>query len=176
MPPPAPSSPAREGPAAGPTRLGADVAAFLQSTVGIVLASRNETLLPSLARCLGCRVDLERGSVTVFLDASENRALLDDIRRHRVAAAVFSRPSSHRTVQLKGFDAHECALDEQDLRTVARYAQAFDAELDSIGFGGGYARALLAHRPGRLTGVRFTVAEAFEQTPGPGAGERLKSP
>lgn len=155
--------------------IGAELAAFLQGAVGIVVASRDARLLPSIGRAVGCRVDREAGSVTVFLVPSENAALLADLRASGRIAAVFSEPSSHRTVQVKGCDARERAVDASDRDAMSIYAGALDAELASIGFGDGYARALIAHEPSDLVGVEFTVAEAFVQTPGPRAGEPLAS-
>jgi len=156
--------------------LGADLAAFVQGGVGIVAASRNARLLASIGRAVGCRVDDDAARVTIFLVPSENGALLEDIRASGRVAVVFSEPSSHRTVQLKGVDARERAVGERDLEVLAAYADALDAELASIGFGDGYARALIAHPPGDLVGVSFTVGEAFVQTPGPRAGAPLATP
>lgn len=155
------------------TTLDPELAAFVQGAVGIVVASRDATLLPSVGRAVGCRIDPDRRALTILLAASQNAALLDDIRRHRTIAVVFSEPSSHRTVQLKGRDATECAPVDEDLRAVAAYVEAFDAELARVGFGEGYARALLAHQPGDLVAVRFSAGQGFLQTPGPRAGEPL---
>ena len=157
--------------------LGADLAAFLQGGVGIVAASRDTRLLASVGRAVGCRVDDDDATrVTIFLVPSESGVLLEDIRASGRVAVVFSEPSSHRTVQLKGVDARERAVGERDLEVLAAYADALDAELASIGFGDGYARALIAHPPGDLVGVSFTGGEAFVQTPGPRAGAPLATP
>lgn len=155
------------------TALDAELTAFVQGAVGIVVASRDAALCPSVGRAAGCRVDPDRRALTILLAASQNAALLDDIRRHRTIAVVFSEPSSHRTVQLKGRDAVECAVVDEDLRAAAAYAQAFDAELARVGFRGGYARALVAYEPGDLVAVRFSAEQGFLQTPGPRAGEPL---
>jgi hypothetical protein len=151
----------------------AELVAFVQGGVGIVVASRDDRLLASIARGVGCRVEEGGRRVTVFVVRSENAALLDDIRRHRVVAVVFSSPDSHRTVQLKGFDAREREAGADDARQLEAYARAFDEALTGIGFGHGYAGALIAHPPGDLVGVSFTVSEGYLQTPGPRAGERL---
>ncbi len=158
-------------PDAGP--LDAELAAFVQGGVGIVVASRDDRRLASIARGVGCRVEAAARRVTVFVVRSENAALLADIRRHHVIAVVFSAPASHRTVQLKGFDAREREVGPDDALQLAAYARAFDEALTGIGFGHGYAGALIAHPPGDLVGVGFTVSEGYLQTPGPRAGERL---
>lgn len=141
--------------------------------MGIVVASRDAMLRPSVGRAVGCRVDPDRRRIKILLAASQNVALLADVRAQRVVAVVFSEPSSHRTVQLKGSDAAECAVATDDRDAIAAYASAFDAELARIGFGGGYARTLLAHDPDDLVALRFTADQGFLQTPGPRAGEPL---
>jgi hypothetical protein len=156
--------------------LDAELAAFVQGGVGIVVASRDDRLLASIARGVGCRIDRGGQRVTVFVVRSENEALLADVRRHRLVAVVFSQPSSHRTVQLKGSDACERAPEAEDFAAMNAYAAALDAELSGIGFGNGYARALIAHAPGDVVGVCFTVSDGYLQTPGPRAGERLAKP
>jgi len=163
-----------QGSAASP--LGASLADFVQGGVGIVVASRDARLLASVGRAVGCRVERDAARVTVFLVPSENGALLEDIRASGRIAVVFSQPSSHRTVQFKGADACERDVEPQDLAALSAYADALDAELASIGFGNGYARALIAHAPGDLVGVGFTVSEGFVQTPGPRAGDPLETP
>ena len=153
--------------------LDGELAAFVQGGVGIVVASRDDRLLPSIARGVGCRIEDGARRVTVFVVRSENQALLADIGGSRRVAVVFSEPSSHRTVQFKGFDARERALGPEDLARQRAYAAAFDAQLAGVGFAPGYASALVAHAPGDLVGVSFTVSEGYLQTPGPRAGERL---
>ena len=60
--------------------------------------------------------------------------------------------------------------DEQAL--AAPYRARFAAEIAQLGFGPTVATTMLGHEE-PLVAIRFTIAEAFEQTPGPAAGERL---
>jgi hypothetical protein len=48
-------------------------------------------------------------------------------------------------------------------------------ELGRIGFGPEFAAAMLAHRLEDLTAIEFVPLQAFDQTPGPRAGEALQA-
>ena len=82
-----------------------DNAAFVQSGVSIVAASRGEDLVPSIARVSGCRVSADRRAVSIYLPHSQALELVEDVRASGRIAVVFSRPSTHRTLQLKADDA-----------------------------------------------------------------------
>ena len=53
------------------------------------------------------------------------------------------------------------------------YWEAFTVEIGSIGFAPRVAGTILQAEPDDVVGVRFTPQAAFDQTPGPRAGEPL---
>ena len=148
-------------------------AAFMESGVSVHVASRGPGNVPSVARGLGCRVAPDRGRVTVFLSAAQAPDLLADLRASRMAAAVFSQPSTHRTIQVKGDDASVGALAAGDLARIAAYADALVRDLQALGYAEEFGRALIAFDPADLVAVAFTPGAAFQQTPGPNAGAPL---
>ena len=153
-----------------------ELAAFIQrGEISIHAASRNAALESNLSRALGCRVAPGRRRVTIFLLASQSGAILADFRANGAIAAVFSQPSTHRTVQLKGTDAAVEAVEEGDAARIARHREAFASELASIGFPEALPRALLAGARADVVAVGFTPLEAFQQTPGPTAGTPIRS-
>jgi hypothetical protein len=152
----------------------ADHAAFMQAGVSISVAGCGERNMPSQARATGCRISADRLQVTLFLSATQAARLLADIRDNGAIAVVFSQPSTHRTVQLKGRDARIVGIADTDLDIVERYRDAFVAELQPLGFDAALIRTLLSYPPQDIVAVAFTPAEAFSQTPGPHAGEPLK--
>jgi hypothetical protein len=87
-------------------------------------------------------------------------------------AVVFSQPSTHRTIQLKGTDARLVAVTAADRAVSERHLQAWVADLCSVGYGLPFAHALRG-QPERIAAIRFSPSAAFQQTPGPGAGQRL---
>lgn len=107
------------------------------------------------------------------MGATPAAAVLDDIRRTGAIAAVFSRPSTHETLQLKGVDARIVPAEPGDDALARRYVDAFVAELVPYGYPEAVIRAFLTCPPEDLVAVQFTPVAAFSQTPGPQAGEPL---
>jgi hypothetical protein len=148
-------------------------AAFVQGCVSISLGSRSGDNIPNVTRGLGCRVSGDRRRVTIFLSAEQSRGLLSDIRENGAVAAVFSLPSTHRTVQFKGTDATVGALSEGDLELVASYRDAFVSHLVSLRYNEATMRTLVTCPDEELVSLTFSPCSAFSQTPGPAAGAPL---
>lgn len=159
-----------------PPLLDATRAAFLGGPLGINLASRAPDLRPSLARGYGCRVAADRRAVTLFVAARRADALLRDLAAGAPLAVIFSRPLSHESLQLKGASAAIEPLAAGDRDRMRDYAAAFSAEICALGYDLDFARALLAAVEEEALAVRFRPTAAFEQTPGPKAGEPLGPP
>lgn len=159
---------------AAPTLIDAELAAFMESGTSLNLASCNRALVPSVARAIGCRVT-EGGRVVRLLVSQQHAAkVLDHIGETGRVAMVASRPSTHRTVQLKADTArieHAC---EADLAAVRRYLDSFPAELAPMHYEPGMIRAFLTCPDADVRAVVFTPCAAFSQTPGSGAGRELK--
>jgi hypothetical protein len=160
---------------AGNPVLDAEQASFIQGGVSVVVAARDADNLPRVARAFGCRVAEDRSSVGVFLARCQAAPLLAAIRAQRTIAVVFTLPSSHRSLQLKGVDAAIMPPAEGDLERARRHVDAFVADIVPLGYAESVMRALLWLDPAELTVVTFTPEAAFEQTPGPRAGERIGS-
>lgn len=154
--------------------LDAELAAFIQGPVSLHAASRDARNVPNIARALGCRVGADGRRVTIFLQASHGATMLADFRDNGAIAVVASRPTTHRTVQIKGRDAAIEALQDDDAVRIARYREGFERELVALGYAVSLPRALLAGPRSDFVAVSFAVVAAFEQTPGPGAGAALK--
>ncbi len=159
-------------PAAG-VEVAAEQAALIGRRVSINVASSDAARQPHLMRALAARLSDDRREVTVFLGADAARQVLDDVHANGRIAVVFSEPSTHQTVQLKGRDAREVPLLPGDLEHVQRHAGRFADELALIGYDRDLAFAILSHVPDDLVAVQFSVESVFEQTPGPRAGTTL---
>lgn len=132
--------------------------------------------VPTLVRGTGCRISPDRKRVTVFVSATQADPVLQCIRDTGSIAVVFSEPSTHRTVQLKGTDAVIGTVSSEDLAIVERYRLAFSTELRPLGFTSTQIQTLLAFPSDDIVSLSFTPTAAFSQTPGPRAGEPLKGP
>src|SRR5262249_60081133 len=124
-----------------------DNAAFIQSGVSINAASSGPGNVPAVSRALGCRLSPDRNRVTVFLAASRSAALLEAIAASRRIAVVFSQPSTHRTIQLKGSDAVRAGVEDGDWALIERCAHGFGADLAAAGYGEGLAGLPLDAEP-----------------------------
>jgi hypothetical protein len=156
-----------------PASLPDDVRAFIQSGISITVASRDERLVPSIAKAVGCRVadDGREISVMMFSDAAETVAR--DIARSGQVAVVFTRPSTNRTMQLKGRDVRAIPVQPADVALARRWLLLFTDELQGLGWDPEFVASVFWHDPAQLIAFRFTAESAFHQTPGPGAGAAM---
>jgi len=158
-----------------PSPIGAEQAALIGGRVSIMVGSRDARLQPHLVRAVGCRLSDDWRRATLLVPRGGSDELLDDLRDNGRIAVVFSVPSSNRTVQLKGRDATVAECGPDDAGLAERYVQGFVTEIGQLGFPAEVAHTILG-RGDTLMAVHFTIADAFEQTPGPAAGERLAPP
>ncbi len=158
----------------GGTLLDAANGAFVESGLSIVVAARDAANVPTLVRAYGCRVAPDRRRVSVFVAPAQCPELLEDVRSTGAVAVVFSQPSTHRTIQLKGTDAAVERLEAGDADRMARQTKAFCADLALLGFAPTMGHTLLASAGEDLVAIAFTPNAAFVQTPGPRAGAPLE--
>lgn len=147
-----------------------ELAAFVQSGLSISVCGRDERLVPSLAKGVGCRVRPDGRELTVLLFSDAAEAVARDIATNRLIAVVFSQPSTNRTVQLKGRDATPVPATPADVALVRRHLALFAADIAPMGWDQRYVDTLFWHDPAQLLAIRFTPEFAFAQTPGPNAG------
>lgn len=155
--------------------LDATHAAFIQGGVATNVASCDAACLPSLARAYGCRVAPDRRTVTLFLPVARAQALLRDLRAGGAVAAVFTRPETHATLQLKGAGADIVPLEQGDRELMRAYGRNFMDAIEAIGFRDPFVHAMVVATAEEAVGIRFTPSAAFDQTPGPAAGQPLKT-
>lgn len=156
-----------------PPILDEDHAAFIQTGVAVVVATRDSDSVPDVARGCGCRVSKDRRRVTVLVEPARAGSVLDNVAANGQVAVVFSQPSTHRTIQLKGSDARLVRITAADRTIASRHLEAWVQELTGIGYRDDFARAVRGQAAQGMVAIAFTPTAAFQQTPGPGAGERL---
>ncbi|MGE3160475.1 MAG: hypothetical protein AB7K53_00320 [Burkholderiales bacterium] len=141
--------------------------------ISMTASSRGAGNRPELGRVHGVRVAADRRRVTVLLPGEQYPDLIDALRASRAIAVVFSQPSTHRTIQLKGADAEAGAPAAADRELARRCTEGFAAELAALRYDESVVRAALWFDPQALVAVGFTPCAAFQQTPGPRAGAPL---
>jgi hypothetical protein len=142
--------------------------------MSVIVASRNAELVADAVRGCGCRVSRDRRQVTVLVESDRAISLLEDVAANGMIAVVFSQPSTHQTIQLKGIDARVVRITAADRAAARRHLRDWSADLARIGFDAPFA-TVLHGGTGELAAIRFTPTAAFQQTPGPGAGLPLST-
>lgn len=149
--------------------------AMMTKGVSLILSSCDHALTPSVMRAVGSHVEDGGRCITAFLARRQSRQLLADIASSQRVAAVFSQPSTHRTVQFKSRRVRLREVVPADLPLIERYRLSMEDELAALGYPYGLASAMLAHQADDLVAVVFEPDEAFDQTPGQHAGQRMEA-
>jgi hypothetical protein len=150
-----------------------DVIEFLHGRrVAVSIASRSEHCIPSVTRALGYRISPDQAQFAVFVPRSAERVLAD-LRVTAQAAVVFTQPSTHRSMQVKGSDARITPLEEGDWPVISGHADDLVAEICPLGYPETLIRKMTECTPQQVVAVRFTPTTAFGQTPGPRAGAAI---
>ena len=153
--------------------LSAEMIAMVQCGVSTIVSSCDAALRPSIMRAMASTITSDARQVTVYLARKQSRQLLQDIATSGRLAVVFSQPSSNRTLQLKTRQANSRNATAADQAIVKRYLAAMEWELSQVHIPPVLTRVMLAHDLEDLVAVEFDYQEAFDQTPGPNAGNPI---
>jgi len=150
-----------------------DVIAFLDGRrVAVSIASRSEHCIPSVTRALGYRISADACEFAIFVPRQAERVLAD-LRTTAQAAVVFTEPSTHRSLQVKGNGVRLTPLEEGDWPVISAYADDLVIEICPLGYPEPLIRKLGECTPQQVVAARFAPSAAFGQTPGPRAGAAL---
>ena len=147
-----------------------DLVPLLEGLVAIHVATRDAELVPDEVMASAALLEPDGRRLTVYLPDATAAASLANLRGNGAIAVVLSQPLTHRTVQLKGRAETIRPAREDEREEVLRRAASFDAEVEAIGLPPAVVRRR-AKWP--CQAVTFPVAEAYEQSPGPRAGEPI---
>lgn len=148
-----------------------ELAGFLQEGIAIELGTRNDRLEPNGARVIAVTVDDDGTHVVAYVPAMAAAQVMPDLESNGQAALVFARPPDERACQLKGhFAGAHAATDDERVMVQAQWERWLD-RLASIGL----QRPIFDHYTSwPCVAIRVRVHAIFNQTPGPGAGGRVK--
>ncbi|ABC82816.1 hypothetical protein Adeh_3047 [Anaeromyxobacter dehalogenans 2CP-C] len=155
-----------------PSVISLDLSAFLESGVSILLASRDARLLPDCVRAVGARVEAGGAELTVLVPEASAGRCPGALRESGRVAVMFSRPTDHQSIQVKGQVAALAPATAEERALVERYTCALARELALVGVP---PRLTLRVNRWPCLAVRLRVDGLFVQTPGPGAGAPLGS-
>jgi hypothetical protein len=148
-----------------------DLAAFVRSGVSIYVGTRDAHLEPHGTRVSALRVEEDGVHVVAFLFEGAAEPILRDLEDNGQVALAVSRPTDHRSCQLKGTFVESRPVLPDEREEVERQADRFLRELETIGI----PRALTSRwNLWPCLALRVRVERVYEQTPGPGAGEPMR--
>lgn len=140
---------------------------FLESGVSIGIATRDADGMPETTRAVGARVHEDRRHLAIFVPAATSADALSNLIRHDRVAAVFSRPTDHRTIQIKGRRVALREAADAERERIEAYLPLLADGLCTVGLPPRLTRRL-SHWP--AWAIELQVDSIFEATPGPGAG------
>lgn len=148
-----------------------ELAAFLVSGLAIVVATRDAELQPDGAAACAARVHEDRTHLTLFMYEAAAARMLRNLKDFPPIAIDFDRPTTHRACQVKGLLVSSRAASDEERAEVDRQIDAFSCDLEAIGI----PRAMFAGwKTWPCAAMEVRATALFEQTPGPGTGERLQ--
>ena len=154
--------------------LSGDNLTFILKGVSISVAARDVRLVPSLTRALGCRLSADGARLRIILVRSQSEDVLRDVDAKGILAVVFTEPTTHRTLQIKGMDGRLEPAVPEDWDCIHFSEQAFAAEIGQLGFDAAFTARLFHADESDVVVISFTPQAVFQQTPGPNAGAQLE--
>ncbi len=143
---------------------------IIDDTGTILVGTRDANLAPEITRGWGPTVLLDGHTIDLCISLSAGEKTLENLRDHEELAVTFHQTVSYKTVQLKGRFLESGELTPQDWESVKRQKSVLSEQTKVHGIPLSIGLRLL---PLDLVRIRFVVQQAFEQTPGPGAGGKL---
>lgn len=154
--------------------LPADWCEFITTGVSHRLGGCSRDGQPAVARGLAAEV-LDDGRLRVLLDRQAGWEVVQAIRETGQVAVVISRPSSHRTLHLKGRDGTVAPAGPELQPLLLERRESFGRDIERLGF----TRETVAKfwydvADDDLVAITFSLSGAWDQTPGPGAGRPVE--
>ncbi len=145
--------------------------AFMATGIAFQIGCCTPEGRPVLCRGLAGDV-LADGRLRVLLSARSGFEVLDAIRATGRVAVNMTSPATYRSLQFKGNDVELCSA-SGTRALLERCHEGFRANLQLIGYPFAFTDCWYKLAEHELAALCFTPTEAFDQTPGPGAGNPL---
>lgn len=155
-----------------PNRLHGELLDFLGRGLSIHVGACNRAGEPQVVRALALRIEPDH-RVSLLLSTPSADGLLAAIGEVPVVAITACQPSTHRAIQVKGRGAELSAADPALWPERLPFKHRFLAEIEPYGYDETFADSWLDVPPEQWRVVTFTPTGAWNQTPGPGAGQAI---
>ena len=148
-----------------------DLAAFMASPVMIILGTRNDALVPEIARAVGAAVRREEGCIDLMVSEWQWPKTVANVRANGQLAVTFARPSDYVSYQVKGH-ATVVPTTAEHTTLARRYMESMESTLGELGLEQRILAPWLIDRD--LVALRLSAQEIFVQTPGAKAGQLIE--
>jgi hypothetical protein len=148
-----------------------DLAAFMASPVMIILGTRNDALVPEIARAVGAAVRREEGCIELMVSGWQWPKTVANVRANGQLAVTFARPSDYVSYQVKGH-ATVVPTTAEHTTLARRYMESMESTLGDLGLEQRIVAPWLIDRD--LVALRLSAQEIFVQTPGAKAGQLIE--
>lgn len=118
----------------------------------------------------GPRLNLDDGTIELFVDLPKSTDVLRDVRDNGRAAVTFEHPMTNRCIQLKGRCLEIGDASGDDWAWIERHRTSFAELVKHFGYPPHVVRNMWSTQVKKL---RISVEAGFDQTPGPNAGKPL---
>ena len=147
------------------------IRAHIIENVGTILVGTRDTnLIPEITRGWGPTILPDGHTIDVCVSLSAGAKTLDNLRDDDELAVTFHQTVTYKTVQLKGRFLDSGELTPSDRESVERQKNILTEQAKVHGIPLSIGSRIFTLD---LVRIRFVVQQAFEQTPGPGAGDAL---
>jgi hypothetical protein len=143
---------------------------IIENTGTILVGTRDTNLAPEITRGWGPTILPDGHTIDVCVSLSAGAKTLENLRDNDELAVTFHQTVTYKTVQLKGRFLDSGELTPQDWESVERQKSVLTEQAKIHGIPLSIGSRIFTPD---LVRIRLVVQQAFEQTPGPGAGDTL---
>jgi hypothetical protein len=152
--------------------LAEEIVEFIASGVDAYVATHDRELEPESMLAMGLRASPERNLLTVYVPEALSQVTCRNLEDNGQIAVTAIRPSDFKAVQIKGTSVRIRSSGELDRELQAVFRAALVEQFEIVGIPRAITRRLVWWPS---LAIEFGVREIFLQTPGPRAGEPLRS-
>ena len=152
--------------------LSSEVVSFVHSGVAVTVATRDEGMRPAVTRGWGPELSADRRALMLLVIAPSGSQTRENLEGNGAIAVGFGLPTVARAVQVKGVVEAVRDAGPSELERAERHLRLFCAEAGQFGIPERLAGRMFG-QTSDFVSVTFPIEEAFDQSPGPGAGQRL---
>ncbi|TPM90941.1 hypothetical protein [Mesorhizobium sp. B2-1-3A] len=146
---------------------------LLAGPVMILVSTRNAAFRPAIGRGTGAAHVASLGCIDVLVSRTQWPEVVENAALGAPVAVTMVRPHDYRAFQVKGSILAVSPADDADRARAQNYISEMLVVMEALGV----TPHQLSHTlvDSDLLRIRFQPTDVFSQSPGPGAGERLRT-